>query len=144
MAFPELRWQGFVLVVRVPPRRCAAAGAPSGLLRRGILAGRYEEGCGGGRAPRAVERDDLHPARSRSAISSTGLRNRSRLRGRSLSSAATQSRSSALWIEGRCPSESIGGGLEQGSERATSVSLMTSSSTYSWTSHSGGNSPIPH
>jgi hypothetical protein len=27
-------------------------------------------------------------------------------------------------------------------ERATSVSLMTSSSTYSWTSHSGGNSPI--
>jgi hypothetical protein len=31
----------------VPPRRCAAAGAPSGLLRRGIGAGRYEEGCRG-------------------------------------------------------------------------------------------------
>jgi len=31
----------------VPPRRSAAAGAPSGLLRRGIRAGRYEEGCGG-------------------------------------------------------------------------------------------------
>jgi hypothetical protein len=30
----------------VPPRRCAAAGAPSGLLRRDILAGRYEEGWG--------------------------------------------------------------------------------------------------
>jgi hypothetical protein len=31
----------------VPPRRCAAAGAPSGLLRRGIRAGRYEKGSGG-------------------------------------------------------------------------------------------------
>jgi hypothetical protein len=39
----------------------------------------------------AVERDDLHAARSRSAISSTGLRIPSRLRGRSLSSAATRS-----------------------------------------------------
>jgi hypothetical protein len=64
MAFPELRWQGCAFVVRVlssppdgglplvgvkvvPPRRCAAARAPSGLLRRGIRAGRYEEGCGG-------------------------------------------------------------------------------------------------
>ena len=54
--------QGFALVVRgpssppmvdcrlvgvkvVPPRRCAAAGAPSGLLRRGVRAGRYEEGA---------------------------------------------------------------------------------------------------
>src|SRR5215207_9352910 len=51
----------------------------------------------------AVERDDLHAARSRSAICSTGLRNRSRLRGRSLSSAATQSRSPALWMERSVP-----------------------------------------
>jgi hypothetical protein len=75
MASFELRRQGFrvcgsgpssppdgglplVGVKVVPPRRCAAAGVPSGLLRRVIRAGRYEEGCGGVRA-RAVERDDL-------------------------------------------------------------------------------------
>ena len=51
----------------------------------------------------AVERDVRHAARSRSAISSTGVRNLSRFRGRSLSSAATQSRSSALWMERSVP-----------------------------------------